>query len=205
MAVLGALIVRQLQFVRLSARTEHRAGRLQERGELRIAVGRTLDGLPVDPERDDVQEGAVVDLRHIDPALDPVIEGVERCNRIFRIQAQIPREVVARSSWNADEGQSIGAGGRRDEPERAVSAGCPERVRAGRERFIDRRYKIDTRRQLDDFDSSLACPLGNPGPRSAATPGSRVYEQDRPARRSDRLRPLRLCLVAHLNRRLPSL
>jgi hypothetical protein len=48
------------------------------------------------------------------------------------------------------------------------------------------------RPQLDHFDSSLASPLGNPSPRSAATPGSRVYEQDGPARRSDRLRPLRL-------------
>ena len=43
---------------------------------------RVLDRLAVDPERDVVEEQAPVDLGDVDPALDPVGEGVERADRV---------------------------------------------------------------------------------------------------------------------------
>ena len=50
----------------------------EQRSRLGISVGRLLNRVAVDPQRDVVEEQAAVHLGHVDPALDAVGERVER-------------------------------------------------------------------------------------------------------------------------------
>jgi hypothetical protein len=89
MLVLAPDIVNQAQVWHLCAWTEHLLGGLQECAHLGIAVGGTADRFAVDPERDVVEKQAAVHFRHVDQALDPVGERIERAEHIMRIQPEI--------------------------------------------------------------------------------------------------------------------
>ena len=128
----AAPVVHELQVDRGGARSEHLRGRLQQRARLRVAVRRLPNRVAVDPERDVVEEEAAVHLRHVDPALDPVGERVERADQIAAVDAEVEREVVAGAGGNADERKPVRERGCCDDGERPVAAGDAERVRAAR-------------------------------------------------------------------------
>ena len=160
-----ALVVHELQVDRGGARPEHVRGRLQQRARLGVTVGRLPNGVAVDPERDVVEEEAAVHLRHVDPALDPVGERVERADEIVAIDAEVECEMVARAGGNADEGKSVRECGRRDDGQRSVAAGDAERVGAARDGVGYQRSEVVVRAQDDHVDAALARPLGEPGAR----------------------------------------
>jgi hypothetical protein len=61
-----------------------------------------VDELGVDAERDVVQEDPVSDAADVDAPLPPG-EGIQRADRIVPVEAEVPREVVARSEGDGDE------------------------------------------------------------------------------------------------------
>ena len=136
-----------------------------ERARLGVAVGRLPNRVAVDPERDVVEEEAAVHLRHVDPALDAVGEGVERADQVVAVDADVEREVVAGAGGNADERKVVRESGRGHDGERPVAAGGAERVRAARHRVVDERREVVVRAQDDHVDAALARPLGEPGAR----------------------------------------
>ena len=138
----AALVVHELQVDRGGARPEHVRGRLQQRSRLGVAVGRLPNGVAVDPERDVVEEEAAVHLGHVDPALDPVGERVERADQIAAIDAEVEREVVAGAGGDADERKPVRESGCGHDGERSVAAGDPERVRAVRHGLVDERCEV---------------------------------------------------------------
>ena len=173
----AAPVVHELQVDRGGARPEHVRGRLQQRARLGVTVGRLPNGVAVDAERDVVEEEAAVHLGHVDPALDPVGERVERADQIVPIDAEVEREVVAGAGGDADEGKPVREGGCSDDGERSVAAGDAERVRAARHRLVDQRCEVVVRAQDDHLDAALARPLGEAGARRLAATGLRVDEQ----------------------------
>lgn len=155
MGVSGAEIVHQVQLGHRSARTENRVSGLEQRASLRIAVAGALDGLAVDAQRDQVQEGPAVHLPEVDPALDSVAEGTQRAGRIVGIQTEVSGEVVARSRGYADERQFVRASGGSDDRERAVTTGHPERIRAAGHGLIDQAPQVLAAAEFDDLDALL--------------------------------------------------
>ncbi len=155
MGVSGAEIVHQVQLGHRSARTENRVSGLEQRASLRIAVPGALDGLAVDAQRDQVQEGPAVHLPEVDPALDSVAEGTQPAGRIAGIQTEVSSEVVARSRGYADERQFVRASGGSDDRERAVTTGHPERIRAARHSLIDQAPQVLVAAEFDDLDALL--------------------------------------------------
>jgi hypothetical protein len=113
-AVRLAAVVHQLQVDRCGTRPEHVRGGLQERARLGVAVGRLVNRVAVDPERDVVEEEAAVHRRDVDAALDAVCERVERADRVAAIEAEVEREVVARACGHANEGEFVRERGRGD-------------------------------------------------------------------------------------------
>ena len=155
MGVSGAEIVYQVQLEQRAARTENRVSGLEQRASLRIAVAGALDGLAVDAQGDQVQEGPSVHLPEVDPALDPVAEGTQRAGRIAGIQTEVSSEVVARSRGYADERQFVRASGGSDDRERAVTTGHPERIRAAGHGLIDQAPQVLAAAEFDDLDALL--------------------------------------------------
>ena len=70
LAVLAPGIVGEKQPGRPRARAQYVLRGFQKGADLGIAVGRPLDRVAVDAERDIVEEQPAVYLRHVDPALD---------------------------------------------------------------------------------------------------------------------------------------
>ena len=186
MRVLAAEVVDEAQRRRLGGRAEPCARRGQQRAHLRVTVRRLLDRVAVDPERDVVQEGAAVHLRHVDAALEPVRERVERAHRVAPVHAEIQREVVASAGRDADEGEPVRPGDGRDEALRPVAAGGAERIGAAGHGLLDQRPQALTRLRADHRDASFARPLHDPGAHGPAAAGPRIDEQDRLARRRRR-------------------
>ncbi len=125
MLVLAPDIVNQAQGWHLRAWAEHLFGGLQQCAHLGITVGGTADRVAVDPERDVVEKQPAVHLRHVDQALDPVGERVERAEQIVRIQPQIASEVVAGTGRHAHERKPMRGGRRGHDRQRPVATGHP--------------------------------------------------------------------------------
>ena len=159
-AVLAPRVVDQAQRGCLPARAQHLLRGRQERAHLGVAVGRLADRLTVDPERDVVEEHAAVDLCHVDLALDPVGERVERAGQVVPVHAQVEREMVAGPGRQARERDSVRSGHRGHHGQRSVAAGHSQHVRAARRGVTGQRGQVLPRVQDDGFDPSLARPLG---------------------------------------------
>ena len=94
--------------------------------------------------------------------------------------------MVSRAGWNADERESVPAGGGRDHGQGPVAAGHAQRVGAARDRLADDRCEVLARFQDDGLDPLLARVLGERCARGTAAARARVDQQDRPAGRSGR-------------------
>jgi hypothetical protein len=192
LAMLAPQVVEQVQRGHHSAWTEHPLCGFQERAQLGIAIFRPADRVAVDPERDVVEERAAVDLRHVDLALNPVGERVERADHIMPVRSHIEREVVARPGWDAHERDPARGRCRGHDRERPVAASHAQRVRAARRGFAGQFCQILARGQDDGLDPPFARAFGNPGACGFPAARPRVDEQYRPARRIGRL-PARRC------------
>ena len=84
-----------------------------------------VDEAGVDPERDVVQEEAVVDAGHVDPPFDAG-EGRQGSQRIVSVEAEVAREVVSRPERDADKGQPALDRHLGDRRERPVAPRDPE-------------------------------------------------------------------------------
>ena len=71
--------------------------------------------------------------------------------------------------------------------ERAVAAGSAERVRTACDCLGGELREVVVRAQDDRVDAKLACPCGEAGTRSFASPGLRIHEENGPPRRVDNL------------------
>jgi hypothetical protein len=145
-----------------------------------------LHGVPVEPERDVVEEQAAVHQAYVDAPFDPVAEGAERAYDIAPVDPEVLREVVSRAGGNADERKPVLAGGSRDHGQGPVAAGHAQGVGAARDRLADDRCEVLARFQDDGVDSLLACVLGERCARGTAAARARVDQQHRPTGRSDR-------------------
>jgi hypothetical protein len=126
-------------------------------------------------------------------------EGVERAHQIAAVDADVEREVVAGTGWNADEGKVVRESDCGYDGERPVAAGGAERVRAARHRVVDERCEVVVRAQDDHVDAELERPLGEAGARRLAATGLGVDEQHGPPR------PIRAVAAGTLHPERPSL
>ncbi len=145
----------------------------QESAHLGIAVGRLLDRIAVDAERDIVEEQPAVYLRHVDPALDPVTECVERARHVMPVHPHVEREVVARPGRNADERKPVRGGGRGHDSQRPITTSHSEGICTAGYRCLSQRCQALARGQDDNLDPLLARPLNDPVARgrTPARPG----------------------------------
>ena len=150
--------------------------------ELGVAVGVGLDDLGVDAERGVVDEHAVVDAREIDAPLDAVGERVERAHDVVAVEAEVEREVVARSRRDADVGDVAPGGDRRHERLRAVAAGHPDDLRAARDRALGELEQVIAALQDDRLDAPLAGLGGEVEALGLAAAGLQVDDQHRRVR-----------------------
>jgi hypothetical protein len=164
------------------ARTEDLRGRLEQRAELCVAVGRALHGCPVDPERDVVEEQATVHLADVDRAFEPIGERVERADEIVGRGAEIAGEVVARTGRDADEGQPVRNRGRRHDRQRSVSARHPERVAVVGHRALGERPEVVPGSQDHGLDATFTRRLVEARVAGLAAAGQRIDEEHRPLR-----------------------
>jgi hypothetical protein len=96
-------------------------GGFQKSTHLGIAVGRLLNRIPVDAERDVVEEESAVCLGHVDPAFDPVTECVERAEHVIPVYPHVEREVVTRPGGDAHEREVVRRGGCAHDGERPIT------------------------------------------------------------------------------------
>ena len=171
-----ANVVDEVELGYRAAGTEDGANGLHQGPQLRRTVCRFPNRLAVDTERDDIQERAAIHRADVDAGLDPVREGLERSDRIGRIQSQVPHEMVASAGGNADERESVCPRRCRDAGHGPVATRDPERVGAALERRVDRGGDASTRPDEGDLNTTLACQLGDPSPRGAAATGLRVHD-----------------------------
>jgi hypothetical protein len=173
-------VVDQAHAGQLSARTQHLRRRLDDRARLRAAVALTLHGGAVDAERDVVEERAAVHLAHVDRPLERVRECVERTDEVRRIQAEVAGEVVSRSGGNAYERDSVGARGRRHDPQRSVTSGHAEHVGAVGRGCLGHDAQVVARLKDDRLDATFASRVGEPRASCPSAAGPRIHEQHRP-------------------------
>ena len=177
-----AVVVDEAQSGQRRARTAHLRGRLEQRADLCVAIGRPLHGCPVDPERDVVEEQATVHVADIDRAFERIGERVERADEIVRRDAEIAGEVVARTGRDADERQSVGHRGRRHDRQRSVSARHPERVAVVGHRSRNERREVVAGSQEHRLDATFTRRLVEARVAGLAAAGQRIDEEHRPLR-----------------------
>jgi hypothetical protein len=71
MAVLDPPIIDEVNLWQCRAPAEHLVGRLEQRAQLRVSIGRKLDRVAVDSQRHVVEEEPLIHLGHVDEAFDP--------------------------------------------------------------------------------------------------------------------------------------
>ena len=169
-------IIDDAQFGRLSAWTKHLQRGLQHGSDLRTSVFGPLNRLPVDPQRDVVEERAPVHRSHVDSALDPVHERIQCTYQVVSIDPDVCREVIPRAGGNADEREPVGSGGLSDNRERAVASCHPQCIGAAIHRMAGKRGEILTGGEHDNFDPSLARAVRNLRTLILATAGLRIDE-----------------------------
>jgi hypothetical protein len=184
-AMLATGSVDEKQPGRPRARTQHLLCRFQKGADLGIAVGRPLDRVAVNAERDIVEEQPAVYLRHVDPALDPAAERIERAGHVLPVHAHVEREVVARPRGNAHERELVRGGRSGYDGQGAITPSHTEGICAAGYRCLSERCQVVARGQDDNFDTLLARPLRNPGARGRAPAGPRIDKQHRLSRPAD--------------------
>jgi hypothetical protein len=102
----------------------------------------------VDPERDVVQEEALVGTADIDAPFGPA-ERLQRDAWVVPVDPEVAGEVVARSKRDTDKGQVSFERDGGDRRQRSVTARHPERVRFGRAREPDRVLAVAEDASLD--------------------------------------------------------
>ena len=183
--MLAPQVVDQAQRRRLRARAHHLSRGRQQRAHLGVAVGRAADRLAVDPERDVVEEHAAVHLRHVDLALDPAGERVQRAGQVVPVHAHVEREVVARPGRDAHERDPVRAPPPRPRPP-ATRRRRPSRARLRRPSTASR---ASAARSWPGARMTASIPLARARSASPARVGlavtrPRVDEQHRPTRRT---------------------
>jgi hypothetical protein len=139
-----------------------------------VAVARTAHRVSVDPQRDVVQEWAAVDLSHVNPALEPRRERIERSEQVMPGDPHIEREVISRPGGKADERQIVLCRRSGDCRQRAVTAGHAQRVGSRLDGYPNDRREIVSRAEHDRLDASFACSISEGGPRRLAVARSRI-------------------------------
>ena len=134
----------------------------QKSTHLVIAVGRLLDRIAVDAKRDVVEEQPAVHLGHVDPALNPVTECVERAGHVMPVHPDVEREVVARPGRNANERKLVRGGGSGHDSERPVTTSHSEGICTAGYCCLRERCQVLARSQDDNLDTLLARPLNDP-------------------------------------------
>ena len=127
-APLDAVGAGEAEVERLGTRPEHLGQQVEGRLPLRIAVLRGLHDPRVDAERDVVDEHPLTDLGEVDPALDRIIERIERAPHIVTIETEIERKVVAGAGRDAHQGHVGGHGDRGNQRLRTVASGHPDDI-----------------------------------------------------------------------------
>ena len=161
------------------ARAQYLLRGFQKGAHLGIAVGGPLDRIAVDAERDIVEEQPAVYLRHVDPALDPVAERVERARHVLPVHPHVEREVVARPGGNAYERELVRGGGRGHDRQRPVTAGHAEGICTAGYRCLSERCQALARGQDDNLDTLLARPLNDPAALGRTPAGPGIDKQHR--------------------------
>ena len=133
---------------------------VEQRADLRVSVLLMLDGLGIETERDVVDEHTTVDLGEVNDPLAAVDERVQGADDVVAVDAEIEREVVARTGRYARVGQAALGGDRRDDRLRAVAAGHREPVGAAIEGAADEPLEVPGRAELDRLDPALARLVG---------------------------------------------
>ena len=105
----------ELQVDRLCVGPQQVGQHARPRLKLGVAVGLRLDDLRVGAERSVVDEHVVVDPCKVDAPLDAVGVGVQRAHDVIAVEAEVEREVVARSRGDADVRDVVERGHRRHE------------------------------------------------------------------------------------------
>jgi hypothetical protein len=179
-------IVCEHQVRSLGARPHGLLSGLQKRAHFGIAVIRLLDRVAVDAERDVVEEQAPINLGHVDPALDPVAERVERARDVIPVHSRVEGEVIARPGRDTDKRKLVRGRDSGHDREGTVTASHSEGICAVGNRCSGQRSQTLARDHDDNLDILLARPLNDPiaCSRPPARPG--IDEQHRPPRAFDR-------------------
>ncbi len=168
--MLASAVVDDAQRRRGRARAQDLLGGFEQRAQLRAPVAGTLHGVAVDAHGDVVEEDVAVDLTDVDAPLDAVGERGKSADRIVPSDAQVAREVVARSGRHADERQPVVAGRGSHGRHRAVATGHAHRVGTAGDRLADEGREVPTGFQDDAADAERLRLLPQPDAcRRAAT------------------------------------
>ncbi len=184
LSVLAPGIVSQKQSRRPRTRAQYLLRGLQKGAYLRIAVGRPLDGIAVDAERDIVEKQPAVYLCHVDPALDSIAERVERAGHVMAVHPHVEREMIARPGRDTHEREVVRGRGPGHDREGPVPASHSEGICAAGHRCLSKRCQALAGGQNDSFDTLLAGSLNDPAAcgRTPARPGiDKQHRLSRPA------------------------
>jgi hypothetical protein len=180
--VLAPDVIGEQQGRRPRTRAQYLLRGFQKGAHLGIAVGRPLDRIAVDAERDIVEEQPAVYLCHVDPALDPVAESVERAAHVMAVYPNVEREVVARPGGNAHERELVRGGRGGHDYQRPITPSHSEDICALGRRGLSERCQAVARGQDDNFDALLSRSLNEPVARGGTPAGPRIDKQHRLSR-----------------------
>jgi hypothetical protein len=182
LSVLAPGIVGHKQGWRPRTRAQYLLRGLQKGAHLRIAVGRPLDRVAVDAERDIVEEQPAVYLCHVDPALDPIAERVQCAGQVMAVHPYVEREMIARPGRNAHEREVVRGGGRGHDREGTVPASHSEGICAASHRCLSERCQALAGGQDDSFNALLARSLNDPAALGGTPAGPGIDKQHRLSR-----------------------
>jgi hypothetical protein len=155
---------------------------VQESAYLVVAVGGLLNRIAVDAKRDVVEEQPAVHLGHVDPALDPVAECVERARHVTPVHPDIEREVVARPGGDAHERELVRGRSSGHNSERPITASHSEGICTFGYCCLSERSQVLARVQDVNVDALLARPLNDPAARGRPVTRPGIDKQHRPSR-----------------------
>ena len=151
----------------------------QEGADLGLAVGRPLDRVPVDAERDVVEEQPAVYVRYVDPPLDAVAERIQCAGQVLPVHSHVEREVVARPGGNAYERQTVRCCDHGHDCQRPIAAGDAEGICAAFCCCLGERGKALAGAQNDNVDTLLAGPLNESAALGRTPAGPGIHKQHR--------------------------
>lgn len=135
---------------------------VQKSAYLVVAVGGPLNRIAVDAKRDVVEEHPAIYLGHVDPALDPVAESIERAGHVMPVHPHVEREVVTRPGGNTYEREVVPGRGSGHDSERPITTSHSEGICTFGYCRLSERCQVLARVQDVNFDALLARPLNDP-------------------------------------------